>query len=43
MKRKYQVKVKGYAPFTMLLMEHGGGTPWDICYSVFGDKLEAVN
>lgn len=40
--RNYTVKVKGFAPFTMLLMEHDGGTPWQICYSVFVDKLESI-
>ena len=42
MKRAYQVKVKGYAPFTMLLMEHGGGTPWQICSAIFNERLEWV-
>jgi len=41
MKRNYQVKVKGFSPFTMLLMD-GEEAPEQICRAIFGDKLEWV-
>jgi hypothetical protein len=41
MKRNYQVKVIGYPPFTMLLMD-GEETPEQICQAIFNGRLEWV-
>jgi hypothetical protein len=41
MKRNYQVKVIGYPPFTMLLMD-GDETPEQICRAIFSERLEWV-
>lgn len=41
MKRNYQVKIKGFEPFTM-----GGLEPDEdaqhVCFSIWGDRLEWV-
>ena len=40
-KRAYTIKVAGYDPFTMIIME-GEESPEEICRAIFGDRLEWV-
>jgi hypothetical protein len=41
MKRAYTIKVIGFAPFTMLIME-GEESPEDLCRAIFCERLEWV-
>ena len=41
MKRNYQIKVIGYPPFTMLLMD-GDEAPEQICRAIFSERLEWI-
>jgi len=40
-KRAYTIKVAGYEPFTMIIMD-GEESPEDICLAIFGERLEWV-
>lgn len=40
MKRAWQVKVEGYPPFTMVMMEEAN--PLETCRAIFGDRLISV-
>jgi len=40
-KRAYTIKVYGYEPFTMIIME-GEESPEEICLAIFCERLEWV-
>ena len=40
-KRAYMIKVYGYEPFTMIIME-GEESPEEICRAIFCERLEWV-
>lgn len=43
MKRAYTIKVIGFAPFTMLIMDADTSAAAEhICRCIFGDRLESV-
>lgn len=41
MKRAWQVKVVGFAAFTMICME-SDDDPYETCRAIFGDRLISV-
>lgn len=41
MKRRWQVKVIGIPPFSMGGLEEGESA-YDVCFAIFGDRLEWV-
>lgn len=43
MKRAYTIKVIGFAPFTMLIMDADTSAAAEhICLCIFGDRLQSV-